>query len=374
MQHFSLSPLLLVPVFVISQATASPVASHTLIPKVTTVYYQLGSTVIPIKSYQYGDSKDLFFINLHDDEMTAVNGAIRLLETNGGTLLRLANKKQRNISFKMDGVSYLFDPNRIFSRHGISQSLSAFGRVSKKAMDEVEKFANRLLKFLPSSPGCVIALHNNSDGKFSVTSYLKGNERENDARAVHLSPNEDPDDLFLTTDSTLYRSLAKEKFNVVWQDNRKAYKDGSLSVYCGEKNICYLNCETEHGKTSQYREMIIAANKYIRKESATAAVSRSPAIVYHFEISNGTDTLQLAEGEIIYFGDRKIGNIRKKPTGQGAGQMEITGNFPLYDNMDFFYFSSRKNDPRKLELRIDPTRSRKLYDPAKAIVPVKLMK
>ena len=241
-------------------------------------------------------------------------------------------------------------------------------------MDEVEKFANRILKFFPSSPACVIALHNNSDGKFSVTSYLKGNEREKDARAVHLSPNEDPDDLFLTTDSALYRNLAKEKFNVVWQDNRNAYKDGSLSVYCGEKNIRYLNCETEHGKTSQYREMILAANKYIRKESATAAVSSSPPIVYNFLLSTRTDTLQLAEGEIIYFGERKIGTISKKPTGQDAGQMEIINSFPLYDNMDFFYFSSRKNDPRKMELRIDPTRSRKIYDPAKAVVPVKVMR
>jgi hypothetical protein len=374
MQYSSLPLLLLLPVFVISQTTASPVASRTLIPKVTTVYYQLGNTVIPIKSYQYGNSRDLFFINLHDDEMTAVNGAIRLLETNGGTLLRLANKKQRNISFKMDGVSYLFDPNRIFSRHGISQSLSAFGRVSKKAMDEVEKFARRILKFLPSSPTCVIALHNNSDGKFSVTSYLKGNEREKDARAVHLSPNEDPDDLFLTTDSTLYRNLAKEKFNVVWQDNRNAYKDGSLSVYCGEKNIRYLNCETEHGKTSQYRDMILAANKYLRKEPAAFSTPGSPPLVYYFQLSPIADTLQPVEGEIIYFGDRKIGTIRKKPSGQVAGQMEISNNFPLYDNMDFFYFSSRNNDPHKMELRIDPTRSRKIYDPAKAVVPVKIMR
>jgi hypothetical protein len=374
MQYSSLPLLLLLPVFVISQTTASPVASRTLIPKVTTVYYQLGNTVIPIKSYQYGNSRDLFFINLHDDEMTAVNGAIRLLETNGGTLLRLANKKQRNISFKMDGVSYLFDPNRIFSRHGISQSLSAFGRVSKKAMDEVEKFARRILKFLPSSPTCVIALHNNSDGKFSVTSYLKGNEREKDARAVHLSPNEDPDDLFLTTDSTLYRNLAKEKFNVVWQDNRNAYKDGSLSVYCGEKNIRYLNCETEHGKTSQYRDMILTANKYLRKEPGALFTPGSPPLVYYFQLSPIADTLQPAEGEIIYFGDRKIGTIRKKPSGQVAGQMEISNNFPLYDNMDFFYFSSRNNDPHKMELRIDPTRSRKIYDPAKAVVPVKIMR
>jgi hypothetical protein len=368
MRQFSLLLILLLPFFVFSQTAASPVASRILIPKVTIVYFQLGSTVIPIKYYQFGDSKDLFFINLHDDEATAVNGAMRLLEMQGGTLVRLVNKKQRNITFKMGGVSYLFDPNRIFSRHGIVQSLSGFGRISNKAVDEVEKFANRMLRFLPSSPVCVIALHNNSDGKFSVTSYLKGNERQQDARAIHVSSDEDPDDLFLTTDSLLYRNLLKEKFNLVWQDNIGASKDGSLSVYCGEKNIRYLNCETEHGKTSQYNAMILAANKYVRKEAV------APIIVYNFQLGTAADSIQLKEGEIIYFGDRKIGIVRKKSTGQGAGQMEISNNFPLYDNMDFFYFNSRNDDPRKMELRIDPTRTRKLYDPAKAIVPVKLMR
>jgi len=134
------------------------------------------------------------------------------------------------------------------------------------------------------------------------------------------------------------------------------------------KNISYLNCETEHGKTSQYNAMILAANKYVRKEAPV------PVIVYNFQLSANTDSIQLAEGESIYFGDRKIGTVRKKPAGQGTGQMEISNKFPLYDNMDFFYFSSRPDDPRKIELRIDPTRSRKLVDPARAIVPVKLMK
>jgi len=210
MRNFSLLLLILLfPVFVFCQTAASPISSRVLIPKVTIVYYQLGSTVIPIKYYQFGDAKDLFFINLHDDETTAVNGAMRLLETHGGTLVRLVNQKQRNITFKMGGVSYLFDPNRIFSRHGITLTLGGFGRISNKAVDEVEKFANRILKFLPTAPVCVIALHNNSDGKFSVTSYLKGNERERDAKAIYVSPDEDPDDLFLTTDSLLYRNLLK---------------------------------------------------------------------------------------------------------------------------------------------------------------------
>jgi len=152
------------------------------------------------------------------------------------------------------------------------------------------------------------------------------------------------------------------------QKKNTAYKDGSLSVYCGEKNIRYLNCETEHGKTSQYNAMILAANKYVRRET------QAPVTAYNFQFSSSADSIQLKEGESIYFGDRKIGTVRRKPAGEASGQMEIINTFPLYDNMDFFYFGSRPDDPRKIELRIDPTRSRKLVDPAKAIVAVKVRK
>jgi hypothetical protein len=359
-----LTSLLLFTCFVCGQTSNSLIRSRALVPKVTTIYYQLGYNIIPIRTYQYGDSKDLFFINLHDDEVTAVNGAIKLLEIHGGTLLRIVNKKQRNITFKMGGVSYLFDPNRIFSRHGISQTLSGFGRVSNKAVDEVERFAKRILQFIPPRPTCIIALHNNSDGKFSVTSYLKGNDRENDARAIHISPQQDPDDLFLTTDSVLYRNLTKEKFNVVWQDNRNAYKDGSLSVYCGEKNICYLNCETEHGKLSQYTEMMLAVNRHIKNTAPdVTTTAATTALVYNYKLSDST---RLPESSTIYFGEKKIGLLK-------PGQMEIAKTFPLYDNMDIFCFVARNADPR-IELRIDPTRPRKLYDPANAVIPVKIVR
>jgi hypothetical protein len=369
MRIFSLPVLIvMLPVIACTQTKVRP-----LVPKSNTAFYKLGDGHIRIRTLQYGDSKQLFFINLHDDEETAVSGAARLLEIHGGTLVKIENDRNRNIRFQLNGRAYMFDPNRIFSRTGIIQTLRTFGPISNNAIKELEQFAERLTQLLPPSPTCVIALHNNSDGKFSVTSYLKGHEREKDAKAVHLAPKQDADDLFLTTDSSLFQYLRKEKFNAVWQDNSNAYKDGSLSIYCGEKNICYLNCETEHGKLKQYADMIATATKHLHKQQPIKELPKegeTAAIVYNYKLSPAPVSTSLKKDFDIYFGEKKIGLI-KLPGDTLTGQMEIIKSFPLYDNMDFFFYAARNED--KIEMRIDPTRMRRLVDPAKSTVMIKVV-
>lgn len=226
------------------------------IPVEKTVFYKLGDRTIPIKILQYGDVRDIVYINVHDSEPTSVEAAKLILEKTGGTLIRIENRAQRNIRFKLQNLTYMFDPNRIFSRAGISQTLKYTGRISNPAIDEIEKFGDRLLQFIPENVSCVIALHNNSNGAFSVVSYLPGNDRQGDARAVYADSLQDIDDIALTTDSVLYHKMADRRYNTIWQDNEKARKDGSLSIYCGEKNIRYINIETEHGKLNQHIEML----------------------------------------------------------------------------------------------------------------------
>lgn len=330
--------------------------------KANTIFHKLGDDIIAIKVIQYGDAKEPFFINLHDDEITAVSGAKRILEGSGGVLIKIENDGQRNIRFRLDKKSYTFDPNRIFSRSGIIQTLNMLGGSDVKSIAEIEKFTERILHLLPASPSCIIALHNNSDGKFSITSYMYGREREKDAKAMNARPEQDPDDLFLTTDSTLFYKLRKEKFNVVWQDNANAFKDGSLSIYCGEKNICYLNCETEHGKLSQYWEMISTATKYLKKPV-------SETIVYNYKLSPIRDSAHLPDAYEIYFGEKKIGTTKLI---NDQAHLEVTKSFPLYDNMDLVYFKSRTTGP-KIELRIDPTRSKMIHDPEKDVIVIKVM-
>lgn len=358
--------LLLLPVLTLAQTRTSALPSKQFTPKVNTIRYKLGDRDIILKLYHYGSSKELFFINLHDDEITAVAGAKKLLEKHGGVLLRIENDRERNILFRLNGKTYVFDPNRIFSRVGIIQTLTMYGRSDMAAVDELDKFSKRIIQLLPASR-CIISLHNNSDGKYSINSYLVGRERDKDAKAIRVIPKQDPDDLFLTTDSSLFLRLTREKYNVVLQDNVNAQKDGSLSVYCGEKNICYLNCETQHGKIFQYAEMINIAARYARNTD-------TETIVYKYQLFPARDSSKFSIPYDIYFGEKKVGAIQMKeePDDKIMGEMAIIKSFPLYDNMDFYYFRSDTKDG-KIELRIDPTRAKAMHDPGTATITIRVI-
>ena len=223
-----------------------------------TIFYNLAGNIVPIKIQQYGEKTNIVFINLHDDEITSVDAAKRVLEEHGGLLIEVENKAQRNIRFKLDRYFYKVDPNRIFSPEGIKKSLEQLGRTSGKAVDEVEKLGQRIIRLIPEKAKCVIALHNNTPDFFSVTEYAPGNKRSVDCKKVYINAEQDADDFFLTTDNSLYEKLADKGYNTILQDNKYCTEDGSLSVYCGKKNIRYVNCETEHGKAEQYYEMMRA--------------------------------------------------------------------------------------------------------------------
>ncbi|MDP4263361.1 MAG: hypothetical protein Q8941_12615 [Bacteroidota bacterium] len=368
MQRLVLSSILsfiLLPV--IAQTSVHTIITRPFLPKETTISYKLGERVLQLKTFQYGNTKDLVYINLHDDEMTSVNGAKKLLEKYGGFLIKIENYRVRNIKFKLEDKNYAFDPNRMFSRQGIIQSLILHGRISDKAVEEVEKFANRVLQLIPGGPSCIVALHNNSNGSYSINSYLPGNLREKDAKQLYKNTEQDPDDIFLTTDSVLYKQLAEEKkFNTILQDNANAKKDGSLSIYCGEKNIRYINCETEHGKQEQYDEMIASAFDHIIQQKNSNTISYNYRLVQaggHYSPKTNTD---------ILFGEKKIGmiaSVTKDSSSFITGKLEMNKDFPLYSNTDFFLFISSGNTPH-LEARIDPTRNGKRLDPATSTISI----
>ena len=232
------------------------ISKPVFLPAEKTIFYKLGDRNIPIKIVQYGEAMDIVCINLHDNEVTSVQAARAVLQERGGTMIKLENKQQRVIRFRLKGTSYGFDPNRMFSRVGIEQTLRDNRRISREAMEEVEKFARRVLQLIPGNTSCIVALHNNTEQAFSVKSYLPGSDRQFDARAVYADSLQDVDDIAFTTDSLLYQKMADQRYNSIWQDNERARRDGSLSIYCGERGRRYINIETQHGKVGQYIEML----------------------------------------------------------------------------------------------------------------------
>ena len=223
-----------------------------------TIFYKIAANTIPIKIQQYGDRTDIVFINLHDDEVTSVEAAKKILEEHGGMLIEIENDAQRNIRFRLGRYFYTVDPNRIFAKEGIKKSLEELGRTSATAIDEASKLGERIVDLIPDDAACVIALHNNTPGFFSAIEYTPGNKRGGDSKKVYIDPEQDTDDFFLTTDNSLYEKLSDKGFNTILQDNKNCTEDGSLSVYCGKRKIRYVNCETEHGKLDQYYQMMKA--------------------------------------------------------------------------------------------------------------------
>jgi hypothetical protein len=254
-----LSIYLFLPFISVAQVNNANTSGDKLTPVINTITHKIGDSNTSIQTFQYGDKKDIVFISLHDNEFTGLEPTKLLLEGLGGLLIKIENDNNRNINFRLDQRSYTFDPNRMFSKIGIQKTLQSFGRSNDKAVNEVDKFAKRILRLFPKDFTCAFALHDNTDGGYSVKYYQPGSQYGNDARLVSIDTLQDPDDFFLTTDSLFFHRLSAKKYNVILQHNQRAKQDGSLSVYFGMKKIRYLNCETQQGKTGQYKEMMETA-------------------------------------------------------------------------------------------------------------------
>jgi hypothetical protein len=222
------------------------------------IYYRLGETEIPIHITDFGKPADFVCINLHDNESTSVGAARNVLPSFGGLLIRIQNKEQRLIRFVFRGDRFAFDPNRMFSYEGILASLRENGDADSLAALEVEKFAKRVLALVPAKAKYIIALHNNTNGAFSAESYRTGGDRAADAKDVVYVKTQDPDNFMLFTDKGLFKRMKNSGFNLILQDNENAARDGSLSVFCGENEINYVNIETEQGDRQSYEEMLWA--------------------------------------------------------------------------------------------------------------------
>jgi hypothetical protein len=203
------------------------------------------------------DEPGLAYLNLHDDENTSVLAALALARIDGGVVYELQHDGSRNLTFQLNDSSYTVDPNRIFTDRGIDITLARHGSTSTQARDAVRSFADSLLSLVGfREMAVVVTIHNNSEEGYSALSYHENGDLSSDARAVHLIPDEDPDDFFFVTTEALYDTLRARDANVVLQDNIFAQDDGSLSILAGRDGIPYVNVEAQHDHVDAQREML----------------------------------------------------------------------------------------------------------------------
>ncbi len=145
----------------------------------------------------------------------------------------------------------------IFSDKGIAITLKLHGAYSPVAANKVKEFAALILNQLTKAK-TIIAIHNNSNGKYSILSYLKGGKLSRNAIKVNKVVKSNPDDFFLTTSLQLFEKLKNKNFNIILQDNVHVYNDGSLSVYYRNTNKRYINIEAQIGHFSEQTKMLQA--------------------------------------------------------------------------------------------------------------------
>ena len=203
----------------------------------------------------YPHSPSVSFINLHDDENTSVDAGQDFVSRYGGTLLQLQHSGKRHFAFMLNGRSFSFDPNRIFTPAGLRATLQKQGIYSEDAAYEVKKMANSLLMNYVDEKKLVIALHNNTERGLSILSYKKGGLEGKNAARVYVNSSMNPHDFMLTTDASFFHYLKRKKINVVLQHNKPA-DDGSLSVYAAKMKIPYINIEALHGHEEEQIKML----------------------------------------------------------------------------------------------------------------------
>ena len=217
--------------------------------------YKAGSTNLSVRKTTFQEANPFFLIQLHDDENTAANVATSFLKQYGGTLLSIPNNESRYVFFRLNNRKYMFDPNRMFTQKGIRQNLQLFGSYTSRNATIVRGFGQLVLRLIPHST-LVIAIHNNTDGRYSILSYRQDKRLKLDVQAIHINAARDADDFFITTNPTLFAKLKAADFNCVLQKEKGIADDGSLSVYYGNRNQSYVNVEAQSGHYNQQWEML----------------------------------------------------------------------------------------------------------------------
>ena len=226
--------------------------------QVTIKDYSIGQSTIQIKTeYFQPVHQGIYFVNLHSNETTSIEATTSYLTNIGGSLLQLVHGEVRYVNFLLNNISYKIDPNRIFTPLGRKETLKKNSTYNLQAEKETAQFADTILAQL-QNPRLIVAMHNNTDKDFSITSYTKGKNEAINAADVYINNAMDADDFVYTTERSIFEHLKKQQINVVLQKIKGFKDDGSLSIYCGIKHIPYINIEAQEGHKEQQLQMLQA--------------------------------------------------------------------------------------------------------------------
>jgi hypothetical protein len=238
----------------------------------TTKYY-LGDTVVELVVEQSNSKSPFVFVNLHENETDSVEAARKVIAKKGGRLVRLEQSGKRNITFTLEGTTYTFDPNRMFSNAGIKVTLKPYNKVAAGVVRGLAHAVRDAIELREGKKGVVkgivVGLHNNTNSieysseEYSFESYMFDPVYMKGVAKLHLSKKKDRDDFFYTTVSSLHTKLSKKGFSVVLE-GKGVVDDGSLSVYARKHRIPYVNVEAQVGHQAEQERMIMTLTSVYR--------------------------------------------------------------------------------------------------------------
>lgn len=216
---------------------------------------------IDIKVLHYGQrNASVLMYNMHDNENTSAFAGRAMSLKYGGEYIEITHTGKRMFSFAYGADSVHVDPNRIYTDAGIWAQLEKNKVRDTLIFQAIAVWRDSMLRILQlDQRELIIALHNNTNNRYSFKSYMPGESDENEAAQLVFGRYADMDDFFFVTDPLILNQLAAGSYYIVLQNNDTMTDDGSLSVYCAQQGIRYINVETQHRHLFRQIQMLIFA-------------------------------------------------------------------------------------------------------------------
>jgi hypothetical protein len=231
----------------------SPSAGSMLVPVIHTL--RLEDEKVWVNIYQRPGS-DLQFVNVHDNENTSAEAAKVWIRSHGGRLVELEHGRGRTVVIRRNGVLHRFDPNRMFSEHGLRESLRYHHNLTDENLALASRFAAEVVEYIGIEPGKpIIAVHNNTDGKLTIRDFRPGEWYGDDTRDVFINPAEDPDDFFFTNAPAIFEALKAMRYNVALMVANPPDR-GTLANLVNARGGVYVLVEAEHDRLQRQIAML----------------------------------------------------------------------------------------------------------------------
>jgi hypothetical protein len=208
---------------------------------------------------------DLFFFHLHMNEVTAKESGLAAVRDQGGTFISLDHGGgfgNREMTVRLDGITYTLDPNRIFTDNALLEK--TMPKPTAKHLLRLKDFVLWIERNILTAVGqrnrkTVIGLHNNTDDDVNGELLSIRTEKKLigiDNRAVNINPLWDIDNFFITTLEPTFKTLLQTTAGNLSLRMLKPRDIGYLSNWLIQKKIDYINVEAQIGDSVNNQGMI----------------------------------------------------------------------------------------------------------------------